>query len=73
MLNTEVDSKVLKLDDANISVGDQGVCVSRLAPMGQVKLNQKIVEARSTGTYVDEKTKVVVVGIIDKIVIVKPI
>ncbi len=73
MLNTEVDSKVLKLEDDSISIGDQGVCVSRLAPMGQVKLNQKIVEARSTGAYVDEKTKVVVVGIIDKIVIVKPI
>ncbi|MDM8161332.1 NfeD family protein [Labilibaculum sp. K2S] len=73
MLNTKVDSKVQKLDDENITIGDQGMCVSRLAPMGQVKLNQKIVEARSTGAYVDKKTKVVVVGIVDKIVIVKPI
>ncbi|MBN2597985.1 NfeD family protein [Labilibaculum sp.] len=73
MLNTEVDSKVQKLDDENITIGDEGICVSRLAPMGQVKLDNKIVEARSTGAYVDEKTKVVVVGIVDKIVIVKPI
>ncbi|PKQ65119.1 hypothetical protein BZG02_04645 [Labilibaculum filiforme] len=73
MLNTEVDSKVQKLDDENINIGDQGICVSRLAPMGKVKLDQKIVEARSTGSYVDEKTKVIVVGIVDKVVIVKPI
>ena len=73
MLKAEVDSKVEKLETEDITVGDQGICVSRLAPMGKIKLNKKIVEAKSTGVYIDEKTNVEVVGVIDKIVIVKPI
>lgn len=73
MLKTELDSKVEKLESEKVKVGDQGICVSRLAPMGKIKLNKKIVEAKSTGVYIDEKTKVEVVGILDKIVIVKPI
>ena len=73
MLKTEIDSKVEKLELENITVGDRGVCISRLGPMGMVKLNEKIVEAKSTGVYIDEKAYVEVVGIIDKIVIVKPI
>ncbi|MGQ1910247.1 NfeD family protein [Marinifilum sp. RC60d5] len=73
MLKTELNSKVEKLEAEKVNVGDQGICVSRLAPMGKIKLKKKIVEAKSTGVYIDEKTKVEVVGILDKIVIVKPI
>ncbi|WP_372752789.1 NfeD family protein [Labilibaculum sp.] len=73
MLKTEVTSKVEKMEDSDVLIGDQGVCTSRLAPMGMVKMNNKIVEAKSMGTYIDEKTPVEVVGIIDKIIIVKPI
>lgn len=73
MLNTEMDSKVEKIEVEDIAVGDFGISVSRLAPMGRVKVNRKIVEAKSTGVYIDEKTEVEVVGIIDKIIIVKPI
>jgi membrane-bound ClpP family serine protease len=73
MLNTEIDSKVEKLEEEKIKVGDHGICMSRLAPMGKIKVNKIIVEARSTGAYIDEKSKVEIVGIMDKIVIVKPI
>lgn len=71
MLKTEVDSKVERMELEDVSIGDFGVSVSRLAPMGKIKLDKKIVEAKSTGVYIDEKTNVEVVGIIDKIVIVK--
>jgi membrane-bound ClpP family serine protease len=73
MLNAEVDSKVDKLEEESITIGDQGVCMSRLAPMGKIKINKTIVEAKSTGAYIDEKSKVEVVGIVDKTVIVKPL
>jgi membrane-bound ClpP family serine protease len=73
MLKAEVDSTIDKLEDEKVNVGDQGTCVSRLAPMGKIKVNKKIVEAKSTGAYIDEKTKVEVIGILDKVVIVKPI
>ena len=73
MLKTEADSTVQKLENSNIAIGDQGVCASRLAPMGMVKFNKNSVEAKSMGPYIDEKTSVEVVGIVDKIIIVKPI
>ncbi|WP_321295884.1 NfeD family protein [Marinifilum fragile] len=73
MLKTEVDSKVDKLEEEKIHIGDQGVCLSRLAPMGKIKINKTVVEAKSTGAYIDEKSKVEVIGVMDKIVIVKPI
>ena len=73
MLKTEVDSKVEKLEKNVVVVGDEGICLSRLAPMGQVRINNHIVEAKSTGIYVDEKTEVKVIKIVDKIIVVKPI
>jgi len=72
-LNAEIDSKVEKLDEDIIKVGDTGICVSRLAPMGKIKVNKNIMEAKSIGMYIDEKSKVEVVGVVDKVVIVKPI
>ena len=72
-LNAKIDSKVEKLDDASVCVGDIGVSISRLAPMGKIKINKINVEAKSTGMYIDEKSKVEVVGIVNKVVIVKPI
>jgi len=73
MLKTEISSKVEKLEEDSVVVGDEGVCLSRLAPMGQVRINNNIVEAKSIGTYVDEKTEVKVIKIVDKIIVVKPI
>lgn len=73
MLKTEINSTVEKLEEDSVVVGDKGVCLSRLAPMGQVRINNNIVEARSVGTYVDEKTEVKVIKIVDKIIVVKPI
>lgn len=72
-LKTEIDSKVEKLEDNLVQVGDQGICLSRLAPMGSVRINNHIVEAKSTGTYVDERTLVEVIKIVDKVIVVKPI
>ncbi len=72
-LNAKIDSKVEKLDEDAVTIGDVGVCISRLAPMGKVKINKILVEAKSIGMYIDEKSEIEVVGILDKIVIVKPI
>jgi membrane-bound ClpP family serine protease len=72
-LDAEIDSKVDKLDESSVSVGDVGICISRLAPMGKIRVNKTVMEAKSQGTYIDEKTKVEVVGIMDKVVIVKPL
>lgn len=73
MLKTEIDSKVEKIEENLIAIGDEGICLSRLAPMGQVRINNHIVEAKSTGAYVDEKTEVKVIKIVDKVIVVKPL
>ena len=72
MLKTEIDSKVEKLEENVVAIGDEGVCLSRLAPMGQVRIKNQIIEAKSTGVYIDEKTPVEVIRIVDKIIVVKP-
>jgi len=46
MLKTEIDSKVDKLEDDMIAIGDEGICLSRLAPMGQVRIKNHIIEAK---------------------------
>lgn len=73
MLKTEIDSKVEKLEEDLVQIGDHGICLSRLAPMGQIRINNHIVEAKSTGAYVDEQTEVEVIKIVDKVIVVKPI
>lgn len=73
MLKTEIDSKVEKIEENLIAIGDEGVCLSRLAPMGQVRIKKHILEAKSTGAYIDEKTEVKVIKIVDKVIVVKPL
>ncbi len=73
MLKTEIDSKVEKLEEDMVAIGDEGICLSRLAPMGQVRIKNHIIEAKSTGLYIDEKTPIVVIKIVDKVIVVKPI
>ncbi|MGZ2371923.1 NfeD family protein [Ancylomarina sp. YFZ004] len=71
MLKTEIDSKVEKLEDDLVAIGDEGICLSRLAPMGQVRIKNHIIEAKSTGVYIDEKTPIEVIKIVDKVIVVK--
>ena len=73
MLKTEIDSKVEKLEENRVAIGDEGICLSRLAPMGQVRIKNYIIEAKSTGVYIDEKTPVEVIKIVDKVIVVKPL
>lgn len=75
-LLTRIDSKVESLKDLEIKVGDKGITVSRMMPMGKVKVNGYVVEAKTNDGFIDENTSVVVeailsnaiqVGILDKI------
>lgn len=59
-LITNVDGKVDTIDELKIKVGDEGVSVSRLAPMGKVKVNNQIVEAKTVDDFVDQNEKIIV-------------
>lgn len=72
MLNTEVEGKVEKFEENDVKVGDTGIAVTRLAPMGKISVNDITLEAKSIGPLIDEKTPVVVIKVFNKSVIVKP-
>lgn len=71
-LNKNIDSKVDLIDGTNISLGDTGVTISRLAPMGKVRIGQTDVEAKSSEAFIDQGIEVLVVAIEGNTLIVKP-
>lgn len=71
-LNTNIDSKAVVADEG-ISVGDRGVTVSRLAPMGTARFDMQLVEVKSLEGFLDPEIDVEVVLIEDAKVYVKPV
>lgn len=71
-LESAIDSRVNVLLKNEVHAGDQGIAVSRLAPMGKVMVNNKVYEAKSLGAYITENTPVVVLKVNESNVIVKP-
>ena len=64
MLKTNVDGTVDEnLTDEQIKVGDIGVTMTRLAPMGKIRVNMLVREAKSIEGYIDEHGKVEVVSV----------
>ena len=62
-LKQKVDSSVMPEPvQQSVRVGDTGMTVSRLAPMGKVEIGGKIYEAKSMDRYIDPRREVEVVG-----------
>jgi membrane-bound ClpP family serine protease len=71
-LATNMESNVETNATTNlIKPGDTGTAISRLAPMGKARINNLIVEAKSTGDYINEKSEIEVIRIEGNNVIVK--
>ncbi|MDR1259635.1 MAG: hypothetical protein LBK65_10250 [Tannerellaceae bacterium] len=62
-LHTDIDSKVTSVRELDIHPGDKGTTVSRLAPIGKADIGGIIVEAKSTGDFIDEDTPVTVIRV----------
>lgn len=60
-LKTEIDGHATEDVALKFKVGDAGVAISRLAPIGKVMINESIVEARSMGGYIDQNTEIVII------------
>lgn len=73
ILENKIKGKVETVDSQKIQVGDIGKTIGRLAPTGKVKVNGEVVEAQSTGVFIDQKTEIKVVKIISNKIIVEPI
>lgn len=70
-LSQEIESSSMEQPEASLKIGDKGVCVSRLSPMGKVEIKGNIYEAKSIDAYIDPKTEVEVTGFENFNVIVK--
>lgn len=72
-LNTEIDSKVDPLEDSLVQVGDTGKTISRLAPMGKIRVNGHDIEAKTNDDFIDENTEIKVVKVMNTNVLVERI
>jgi membrane-bound ClpP family serine protease len=62
-----------QIDPDKIKIGDIGVTVGRLAPMGKIKVNDIVVEAKSTGNFIDPGEKVRIIQIEKSLITVEPL
>ena len=72
-LNDKIESQSSPNPNTQVSVGDKGIALSRLSPMGKVKIGNEVYEAKSDGTYIDQRSEVEVVGFDNFAVVVKKI
>lgn len=70
-LETTVEGKAVSTE-TTISVGDRGVAVSRLAPMGIVRFGEDVVEVKALEGMIDSAVEVEVVMIEDNRIYVQP-
>jgi len=71
ILESQIDGKVESVNAEKIHVGDIGKSISRLAPSGKVKVNGEVVEAQSTGSFIDQNLDVKIIKIQSNKIIVE--
>jgi membrane-bound ClpP family serine protease len=70
-LKTDINSTVASKEPLSISEGDKGISLSRLNPIGKVKVNNIVIEGKSIGNFIDENTEIEVVKVSPTQLIVK--
>ena len=73
MLKTVLYGTANEIDAEKVKIGDVGVTIGRLAPMGKIKVNDEVVEVKSTGTFVDPGAKVRIIRIEKSLITVEPL
>ncbi len=72
-LKSSIDSKVNEGILAMVSIGDEGVTLSNLRPVGKAEFNQKAYEVKTTGSFVESGEKVKITQIESHQIVVEPI
>jgi membrane protein implicated in regulation of membrane protease activity len=62
-LKTNIDATLTSTRDIGLRVGDRGITLSRLAPIGKARFGQTVVEAKAEENFIDEQTPVTIVRI----------
>lgn len=73
ILETNITGKVETVNEQKLKPGDVGKTIGRLAPTGKVKVNGEIVEAQSTGAFIDPQVEVKILKVLTNKIIVEPL
>ena len=71
-LKANIESKNAPFEQDKIHPGDTGVTITRLAPIGKAVVNDIICEAKSVSGYINQKTDIEVIKVLNTQIIVKP-
>lgn len=70
-LRQKIESSSMETPSDTVSVGQRGIAVSRLSPMGKVNIDGRVYEAKSIDSYIDQRSRVEVTGFENFTVVVK--
>ena len=73
MLKTNINGSVSKLHFEELTIGDKGMAISRLNPMGKISINNKMYEASSNSEFINQKSNIEIIDIDSNRIIVKQI
>ena len=72
-LKKTIDYRPEPLKGLDLKPGDEGIALTRLAQIGNAEFNGRIIEVRSTGDFIDQKSKIRVERILDGVVLVEKV
>ena len=72
-LKKTIDYRPEPLKGLDLKVGDEGIALTRLALIGNAEFSGRIIEVRSSGEFIDQKSKIRVERILDGVVLVEKV
>ena len=72
-LKKSIDYRPEPLKGLDLKPGEVGVALTRLALIGNAEFNGRIIEVRSSGDFIDQKSRIRVERILDGVVLVEKI
>lgn len=73
MLSATITGVANEIDQNKVKVGDTGVSIGRLAPMGKIKVNGETIEVKSTGAFINPGEQVKIIAIEKSSITVEPL
>jgi membrane-bound ClpP family serine protease len=72
-LKSSINSKVNEGELESIHVGDEGVTISTLRPVGKASFREKVLEVKTSGNYLDQGQRVKIILIQANQIFVEPL
>ena len=72
-LKNSIDSSVKEDYRSTLNIGDRGITISRLTPLGTIRINNKTLEGKSDIGFIDPKTEIEIISIERNEILVKPL